>query len=318
MAEDRSTKAYKGLSQKETREKLIRDRAARLARDAAKQGITPAQLAKKKRDTYVKVVGGAASLLPIGKIISLAGKGVKALTAGAKTTKAATKTTKAASKAKAATKKPAAKKQTAAKKPAAKPTSKAAQKTAAAKRTITKAEAAGRAVAAGAARTKGAATSAASKTRAAANRLKSRATAAAKKPGAGQRARDALLGGAVTSLALNVADQSRKSGKAKASTATVTGPKSRPKRSTGMSEGNTVAGSSGRHPKTRNAPNFGLGKMPKKKAPSKSKDKNDPRGNQIKAISSLPAGAKRKFQGSYNSKKEKLRNIGGKTYVFNK
>ena len=32
----------------------------------------------------------------------------------------------------------------------------------------------------------------------------------------------------------------------------------------------------------------------------------------------LPAGAKRKFGGSYNSKKEKLRNIGGKTYVFNK
>tara|TARA_R100001463_G_scaffold2358_1_gene10019 strand:- start:610 stop:1563 length:954 start_codon:yes stop_codon:yes gene_type:complete len=317
MAEDRSTKAYKGLSQKETREKLIRDRAARLARDAAKQGITPAQLAKKKRDTYVKVVGGAASLLPIGKIISLAGKGVKALTAGAKTTKAATKTTKAASKAKAATKKPAAKKQTAAKKPAAKPTSKAAQKTAAAKRTITKAEAAGRAVAAGAARTKGAATSAASKTRAAANRLKSRATAAAKKPGAGQRARDALLGGAATSLALNVIDQSRKSGKSEASTrkATVTGPKSRPKRRTGMSEGNTVAGSSGRNPRTRNAPNVGLGKMPKKKVPStKSRDKDGQGTGKI----NLPAGAKRKFQGSYNSKKEKLRNIGGKTYVFNK
>ena len=59
----------------------------------------------------------------------------------------------------------------------------------------------------------------------------------------------------------------------------------------------------------------------KKVAPTpkrKPKDKNDPRGNQIKAMSSLPAGAKRKFQGSYNSKTEKLRNIGGKTYVFKK
>ena len=148
--------------------------------------------------------------------------------------------------------------------------------------------------------------------------MKSRATAAAKKTGAGQRARDALLGGAVTSLALNVADQSRKSGKAKASTATVTGPKSRPKRSTGMSPGNTVAGSSGRDPRTRNAPNVGLGKMPKKaakKVPStKSRDKDGQGTGKI----NLPAGAKRKFQGSYNSKKEKLRNIGGKTYVFNK
>ncbi len=98
---------------------------------------------------------------------------------------------------------------------------------------------------------------------------------------------------------------------------TVTGPKSRPKRGTGMSEGNTVAGSSGRRT-NRNAPNVGLGKMSKKAAATpkrKPKDKLDPRGNQIKATSSLPAGVLRKFQGSYNKKKEKLRNIGGKTYV---
>jgi len=324
------------MTPKERREQLIKDRAARLKRDAAKQGITPAELAKKKRDTYVKVVGGAASMLPITRIISLAGKGVKALTAGAKTTKAATKTTKAASKAKTATKKPAAKKQTAAKKPAAKPTSKAAQKTAAAKRTMTKAEAAGRAVAAGAARTKGAATSAASKTRAAANRMKSRATAAAKKPGVGQRARNAILGGAVTSAALNVADQSRKSGASQASTskATVTGPKSRPKRRTGMSEGNTVAGSSGRKP-SRNAPNFGLGKMrktegssgkpqarrkalDKMKGPLASARKEYPVTGPKKKTETkpaIPAGAK-PFRGSYNKKTEKLKNIGGKTYVL--
>ena len=33
------------------REKLIKARAARLARDAKKQGITPEQLLKKNRDT---------------------------------------------------------------------------------------------------------------------------------------------------------------------------------------------------------------------------------------------------------------------------
>ena len=54
---------------------------------------------------------------------------------------------------------------------------------------------------------------------------------------------------------------------------------------------------------------------PKPTPKRKSKDKLDPRGNQIKAMSSLPAGALRKFQGSYDNKKEKLRNIGGKTYV---
>jgi len=57
----------------------------------------------------------------------------------------------------------------------------------------------------------------------------------------------------------------------------------------------------------------------KKVAPTpkrKPKDKLDPRGNQIKAMSSLPAGALRKFQGSYDKKTEKLKNIGGKTYVM--
>lgn len=315
-------KAKKDMTPKERRDQLIKDRADRLARDAKKQGMTPAELMKKKQDTYVNVVGGAAlGALPVGAVLRGAGALFKGLTGGGKAAKTATKATKAAPKAKPAAKKPAAKKQTAAKKPAAKPTSKAAQKTAAAKSKITKAEAAGRAVAAGAAKTKGAATSAASKARASANRLKSRATAAAKKPGVGQRARNAILGGAATSAALNVIDKAKKSGTAKASTskATVTGPKSRPKRGTGMSAGNTVAGSSGRDPRTRNAPNVGLGKMPKKAAPkkvpsTKSRDKDGQGTGKI----NLPAGAKRKFSGGYNSKTEKLRNIGGKTYVFNK
>ena len=105
----------------------------------------------------------------------------------------------------------------------------------------------------------------------------------------------------------------------KKAAASVTAPTSRPKRSTkrtGMSEGNTVAGSSGRRggdPRKGFASKATPGAKPTPKR--KPKDKSDLRGNQIKATSSLPAGALRKFQGSYNKKTEKLRNIGGKTYV---
>lgn len=110
-------------------------------------------------------------------------------------------------------------------------------------------------------------------------------------------------------------------------------PSKRKSKNTPMSKGNTLAGSSGRRSskgpgvgktdKTDPRKNFAskattvskkIGPTPKRK----SKDKNDPRGNQIKAISSLPAGALRRFQGKYNNKKEKLRNIGGKTFVFKK
>ena len=106
----------------------------------------------------------------------------------------------------------------------------------------------------------------------------------------------------------------------KKAAASVTAPTSRPKRPTkrtGMSEGNTVAGSSGKRggdPRKGFASKATPGAKPTPKR--KPKDKNDPRGNQIKAMSSLPAGALRKFQGSYDKKTEKLKNIGGKTYVM--
>lgn len=114
----------------ERREKMIKDRANRLAKDAAKQGITPEQLMKKKKDTYVNVVGGAAlGALPVGAVLRGAGALFKGLSGGAKAAKTASKATKAAPKAKPAAKKPAAtstktaaKKQPAAKKPAAKKT----------------------------------------------------------------------------------------------------------------------------------------------------------------------------------------------------
>ena len=69
---------------KEQREKLIKARQERLARDAKKQGITPEQLLKKRRDTYLGVVGGAATLaLPFGAIL----RGAKSLFTVAKTVK---------------------------------------------------------------------------------------------------------------------------------------------------------------------------------------------------------------------------------------
>lgn len=80
----------KRLSQIEQREKLIKDRAARLAKDAKKQGITPEQLLKKKRDTYLGVVGGAATLaLPFGAIVRGASALFKGLGGASKAVKKA-------------------------------------------------------------------------------------------------------------------------------------------------------------------------------------------------------------------------------------
>ena len=305
MAEDRSTKAYKGLSQKETREKLIRDRAARLARDAKKQGITPAALAKKKKDTYIKVVGGAASLLPIGKIISLAGKAIKGGTAAVKAAKAAPKKTTGTAVTKARSTSVATKSKT----PAAKAGARAKSKsTAVAIRPSTEV---GRAKptrkminitppkGSGIKRTK----------------ITTKPPKKSTKPmSKGKAAAIIATTTGLTGAALLGSKGQKKAG------ASVTAPTSRPKRptkKTGMSEGNTVAGSSGRRggdPRKGFASKATPGAKPTPKR--KSKDKLDPRGNQIKAMSSLPAGALRKFQGSYNKKKEKLKNIGGKTYVM--
>ena len=74
----------------EQREKLIKARAARLARDAKKQGITPEQLLKKKRDTYLGVVGGAASLaIPFGPLLKGATALFKSIGGAAKVSKVA-------------------------------------------------------------------------------------------------------------------------------------------------------------------------------------------------------------------------------------
>lgn len=72
------------MTPKEKREQIIKQRAERLARDAKKAGVTPQQLLKKRRDTYINVVGGAAlGALPVGAILRVANLAYKGLT-GAK------------------------------------------------------------------------------------------------------------------------------------------------------------------------------------------------------------------------------------------
>ena len=83
----------------EQRKKLIKARQERLARDAKKQGITPEQLLKKKRDTYLGVVGGAASLaLPFGAILKGATALFKGIGGAAKVSKVGKTVTKGAKK----------------------------------------------------------------------------------------------------------------------------------------------------------------------------------------------------------------------------
>lgn len=90
----------------EQREKLIKARQERLARDAKKQGLTPEQLLKKKRDTYLGVVGGAASLaLPFGAILKGATSLFKGIGGAAKASKVGKTVAKGAKKVSDTTKK---------------------------------------------------------------------------------------------------------------------------------------------------------------------------------------------------------------------
>jgi len=93
-------------SLKEDREELIKQRAARLARDAKKQGITPEALLKKKRDTYLGVIGGAASMaIPFGPLLKGASLLFKGMGTAAKASKVGTSVVKGAKKVKDAVKK---------------------------------------------------------------------------------------------------------------------------------------------------------------------------------------------------------------------
>ena len=83
----------------EQRKKLIKARQERLARDAKKQGLTPEQLLKKKRDTYLNVVGGAAlGALPFGAIVRGASALFKGMGGAAKASKVGKTVAKGAKK----------------------------------------------------------------------------------------------------------------------------------------------------------------------------------------------------------------------------
>lgn len=295
-------KAKKDMTPKERREQMIKDRAARLARDAEKQGITPAELAKKKKDTYIKVVGGAASLLPIGRIVSMASKVIRGSAAAKKTAGAVKQVKEAGRKLNVQSK-------------LTRADSKPKTGTAVATRPSTAVKPRGTAVGPKKPSTPKREMKNITPTKAPATRTKITPKPPKKSTKPVSKAKAAATVAATT--ALGAAALMGNKGQKKTQAATVKAPPSRPKRA-------SVTGPKPRPKRnapnyglgkkdSKNAPNYGLGKMPKKAEKSK-----DPRGNQIKAISSLPAGAKRKFGGSYNSKKEKLRNIGGKTYVFSK
>ena len=88
------------------REKLIKARQERLARDAKKQGITPEQLLKKKTDTYLNVIGGAAlGALPFGAILKGATSLFKGIGGAAKVSTVGKTVAKGAKKVSDATKK---------------------------------------------------------------------------------------------------------------------------------------------------------------------------------------------------------------------
>lgn len=315
-------KAKKDMTPKERREQLIKDRAARLARDAKKQGMTPAQLMKKKTDTYVNVVGGAAlGALPVAAVLRNAGTLFKGLAGGAKKTKTATKALPKKSTSTALTK--------------PRNTSVASKKRAEASRLKSRAESKSTAVASRPS------TAVKPKSKAVGPRKpKAAATDKGRIVGLSNKGKAVVAGTAALTAATLLSGKGEKKAEAKTPSGpkprpsrktTPTGPKPRPKRSTGMSEGNTVAGSSGRRASKgpgvgrsdKNDPRKGFSSKPtagakkaapKKVATTKSRDKDGQGTGKI----GLPAGAKRKFSGGYNSKTEKLRNIGGKTYVFNK
>jgi len=316
-------KEKKDMTPMERREQMIKDRAARLARDAEKQGITPAELAKKKKDTYIKVVGGAASLLPIGRIVSMASKVIRGGTAAKRTAGAVKEIKEAGRKLNAQSK---------LKQAASKPKT----GTAVATRPSTAVKPRSTAVGPKKPSTPKREMKNITPTKAPATRTKITPKPPKKSTKPVSKAKAAATVAATT--ALGAAALMGNKGQKKTQAATVTAPTSRPKRpakkrGTGMSEGNTVAGSSGR----RASKGPGVGKTdkkdprkgfsskatPGKKGPLASARKEYPvtgPGSQSKVLRpkkaepKIPAGAKR-FQGSYNSKTHKLQNIGGKTYV---
>lgn len=300
------------MTPKEKREQIIKQRAERLARDAKKAGVTPEQLLKKRRDTYVNVVGGAAlGALPIGAILRIANTAFKGLTGA----KAAATGARVASK----TKPPVA---TSAKKaPAKKADKPASQQVIEGKATVKSSSKPGTAVVpAGSRAVKKPGTgvqqvrqvkdkkppmkNVTPKKKALPNKTK---PAAKKKSSAVQKA---ALGTAALAAVTGMIDRA-KDKKAGADTKkSVPVPKPRPPKQGPMPA-----------PKKKKASPGGVNKgadAPKRQKPSggpTQRGRNRPK-------SALPTGALRVFQGTYDKKTEGLRNITvdgvKKTYVVRK
>ena len=306
--------AKKTLTHLERRQKDIDDRAARVAALAKKKNMTVPELRKQERDTFIKVVGGAASLLPIGAIV----RGATALLKGGKAVSTAVKGAKTAKTA-----------STAAKASKLKPTNRSSSlggRTAKeAGTSVTKAP--GTAV-----KPKG--TSVTSSTRS--SRTKGTGVGPARPPMrnvtpkakpttptpkskiVGLSNKGKVAAGVTAGLgAAALLASGKDKGKASASTTkpSVSSPTSRPDRRRGKPDGEVI------YKRKQRPGSYDTEKKQNKKGPGVGKqDKADPRKNfKSKPVknAALPAGAK-PFKGGYDNKTHKLQNIRGKTYVVPK
>jgi len=303
----------KKMTPLERRQKDIDDRAARIAALAKKKNMTVAELRKQERDTFINVVGGAASLLPIGAIVRGAtallkgGKAVSTAVKGAKSAKTASTAAKA-SKLKLAnrsssqggrTAKQAGSSVTKGPGTAVKP--KGTSVTPSARSSSTKGKSVGPA-------------------RPAMKNVTPKAkptTSTPKSKIVGLSNRGKVAAGVTAGLGAAALLASGKD-KGKASAAEVSSPTPRPAKPTKKPSLTYRGGQRKAAPKKGS---YDTEKKQNKKGPGVGKqDKADPRKDfKSKPVknAALPAGAK-PFQGSYNNKTHKLQNIRGKTYVVKK
>ena len=283
----------KKMTPLERRQKDIDNRAARVAALAKKKGMTVEQLRKQERDTFINVVGGAASLLPIGAIV----RGANALLKGAKAAKTASKASKAV---------------------------KSASKTSGT--SVTKAPGTavkpkGTSVSSRTGSGSGKKSTSVGPARPAMKNVTPKAKptkATPKSKIVGLSNKGKVAAGVAAGLgAAALLASGKDKGKASASTTkpSVSSPTSRPDRRKGKPDGEVI------YKRKQRPGSYDEEKKQNKKGPGVGKqDKADPRKN-FKSTpvknAALPAGAK-PFKGSYNSKTHKLKNIRGKTYVVKK
>ena len=308
--------AKKTLTPLERRQKDIDDRAARVAALAKKKNMTVPELRKQERDTFINVVGGAASLLPIGAIVRGAtallkgGKAVSTAVKGAKTAKTAKTTLKPTTAASQSNRGASQGGRTAAQ---AKPTGTSVTK---APGTAVKPKGTSVTPSARSSKTKGTAVGPARppmknvtpKAKPTTPTPKSKIVGLSNK---GKVAAAVTAGLGAAALLASGKDKNK-------AEAAVSSPTPRPAKPTKKPSLTYRGGQRKAAPKKGS---YDTEKKQIKKGPGVGKqDKLDPRKN-FKSTpvknAALPAGAK-PFQGSYNSKTHKLQNIRGKTYVVKK